>query len=272
MYAVLGNPISHSLSPLIFKLFAAQLGQTIDYQAMQVSPEELSEKLLRLRAQGYKGVNLTTPLKEPALTLVQTLSESARIAGAMNVLTIDAAGCYHGHNTDGIGFVRDLRQKNISLAGKSILLLGAGGGARGLLPVLLQEKPTEVVIYNRSEDKARQLIENFPSSTTAVSYSPWEALSGHRFDMIINCTTLGLKGECLPFPGKILKPNACCYDLSYGKAAFPFLKWSKAQGAAVCHDGLGMLVEQAAEAFFLWRRQKVNTTPILHSLFFHSDQ
>jgi shikimate dehydrogenase len=266
MYAVLGNPISHSLSPQIFKLFAAQCHQKIHYHAIQVKPDELAEELQRLYDLGYRGANLTAPLKEKALPLVQSLSESARAAGAVNVLTINPDGSYHGHNSDGAGFIRDLKNKSGAVQGKSILILGAGGAVRGLLPSLLQEQPQQIVIYNRTEAKARQMIADFQQEQTPILFSTWQSLPQYCFDLIIHGTTLGLQGEKLPFPREILNPNASCYDLSYGKSALPFLTWSREQGAVHCHDGLGMLVEQAAEAFHLWRFQEVNTAPILEKI------
>lgn len=266
MYAVLGNPVNHSLSPHIFKLFAEQTQQPLDYHAIQVKPEELAFELQRLHQQGYQGVNLTAPLKEKAFTLVQALSEQGRAAGAINVLSFNPDGSYHGHNSDGSGFIRDLKNKNCSITGKSILILGAGGAVRGLMTSLLQKNPRKIVIYNRTEAKARRLIADFQPSSTPITFSTWQELTKHRFDLLIHCTTLGLQGETLPFPGVILNSDACCYDLSYGKNAFPFLTWSQEQGAARCHDGLGMLVEQAAEAYYLWLGQEINTAPILEQL------
>lgn len=266
MYAVLGNPISHSLSPKIFQLFAKQTQQQIDYQAIQVKPENLAVELQRLHRQGYQGVNLTTPLKEKALSLAKTLSEAARAAGAINVLSFHPDGSYHGHNSDGAGFIRDLKNKNYAITDKAILILGAGGAVRGLLTALLQESPKQIVIYNRTEAKACQLIADFQGTPTPMTSSNWQDLNKSRFDLLIHGTTLGLQGETLPFPGAILNPNACCYDLSYGKTALPFLTWSRQQGAAYCYDGLGMLVEQAAEAYSMWRGQTVNTTLIYRTL------
>lgn len=267
MYAVLGNPINHSLSPRIFELFAAQVNEAIDYQAIQVKPEELSTTLERLYHQGYRGLNLTSPLKETVLPLLKSRSEAARAAFAVNVLTIQSDGSYHGHNSDGAGFIRDLKNKHCVLQDQTILILGAGGAVRGLMANLLRENPGVIFIYNRTEAKAQQIIRDFQcGGSTSLAFVSWENLTKFRFDLIIHCTTLGLQGERLPLPKEILKPETCCYDLSYGKGALPFLNGCREQGASICYDGLGMLVEQAAEAFFLWRGHRVKTAPVLKVL------
>ncbi len=266
MYAVLGSPIHHSLSPQIFNLFSTQLSQPIPYQAIEVKLENLSASLKTLHQQGYKGVNLTAPLKEKAFSLAATLSKEARAAKAINVLCFQADGSYHGHNSDGLGFIRDLiKLKKCSIQGKTILILGAGGAVRGILPFLFQENPRQIIISNRSEAKARLLIEDCQPSALPLHFSPWEELSG-PFDLVINGTTLGLQGKKPTLPDQILSKEACCYDLSYGNAALPFLSWAQAQGAPHCYDGLGMLVEQAAEALYLWRRERVETHPVIQTL------
>lgn len=267
LYAVLGDPIQHSLSPQIFKLFAEQTKQVLDYQAIQVKSEDLPFELRRLRSQGYRGVNLTAPLKEQAVLLADHCSEQAQVAKASNILTFKEDGLCYGHNSDGLGFIRDLVQnKSCTIVGKAILILGAGGAVRGLMAALLKENPGQVVICNRSEPRARQLIKDFQTQTQLLQFSSSLELPGRRFDLVIHCTTLGLQGESFPLPGGILNPGACCYDLSYGKSALPFLGWAKEQGATHGYDGLGMLVEQAAEAFYLWCQQRVDTKPVLHNL------
>jgi shikimate dehydrogenase len=264
LYAVLGDPIQHSLSPRIFKLFAKQTQQVFDYEARQVSLEALSAELHRLRQEGYGGVNLTAPLKEKAFLLADHCSELARGARAVNILSFKPEGNF-GDNSDGLGFIRDLQGKNGTITGQTILILGAGGAARGLLSVLLKENPKQVVIFNRSEAKALQLIQDF-QSPAKLFFCPWGELRSLSFDLIINCTSLGLQGQCLPFSADLLHSGTCCYDLAYGKAAQPFLSWAKKQGAEKVYDGLGMLVEQAAEAFYLWRGERVDTAPILLEL------
>ncbi len=267
MYAVLGNPIRHSLSPQIFKLFAAQYNQTLVYHTLQVKAEDLAGSLSALRSEGYQGVNLTTPLKEKAFLLAEELSPEARCAGAINMLSFQEEGRYYGHNSDGAGFLRDLVvNKKYSIQGKSVLILGAGGAVRGLLGSLLQEQPQQIVIFNRTEQKAKRLLEDFQEKESPLYFSSWQELPRYRFDLLIHCTTLGLQGEKLPFPAQILNPGACCYDLSYGKSALPFLLWSQEQGASFCYDGLGMLIEQAAEAFYIWQGKSVNTQAVLRQL------
>lgn len=267
MYAVLGSPIRHSLSPQIFKLFANQLKQRIDYQAVEVEPENLATTLRALRQKGYKGVNLTSPLKEPACVFADRLSEQGRAAGAVNILSFQEDGSCYGHNSDGIGFIRDLTKiKKYPIQGKSVLILGAGGAVRGIMPALLQENPREVVIFNRTEAKARRLIEDFQWTAVPLSFSRWQLSAVQRFDLIVNCTTLGLQGQVPVLSAQILNQGGCYYDLAYGEAAREFLAWSRRQGWTHCYDGLGMLVEQAAEAFYLWRQRRVETKNICRQL------
>jgi len=266
-YAVLGSPIKHSLSPLIFKLFAEQTGQALEYQAILVKPEDLASKLVQLRDLGFKGVNLTTPLKEQALSLVAVCSPRACSAKAINILSFREDIHYYGDNSDGLGFIRDLTQiKKYSVQAKSVLILGAGGAARGIMSALLEAKPRHVTVANRNQEKAMQLIGDFWQHRIPLSYIKWSEIDQNTYDLVIQCTSAGLQGQVLALPNDILNEGACCYDLAYGVAAQGFLDWAKEQGATLIHDGLGMLVEQAAEAFYIWRQARVNTVPILNSL------
>jgi shikimate dehydrogenase len=266
-YAVLGQPIAHSLSPRIHSLFAAQTGMTLRYEAIEVAAEELDEHLCGLHAQGYAGLNLTLPHKVLALALCETRSPRAQRAGAVNTLVRSTGHCgWHGENTDGIGLVRDLcHNLGLSLAGKRVLVLGAGGATRGILEPLLAEQPGELVVSNRNPWKPEQLTADF-KALGAIRPATHLALKGDLFDLVLNATSAGHDGEAPRLPPGLLAPGAVAYDLNYGKAALPFLDWAAAQGAARRSDGLGMLVEQAAEAFLLWRGVRPETAPVLGQL------
>lgn len=264
-YAVLGQPIAHSLSPRIHTLFAAQTGMTLRYEAIEVSAEGLDEHLCGLHAQGYCGLNLTLPHKVLALALCETRSARAERAGAVNTLVRSGPG-WHGENTDGVGLVRDLRHNlGLAIGGKRLLVLGAGGASRGILEPLLAEKPAELVISNRNPWKPEQLAADF-KVLGPIRPCTHLALKGDVFDLVINATSAGHDGEAPRLPPGLLAPGAFAYDLNYGKAALPFLDWAAAQGAARSCDGLGMLVEQAAEAFQLWRGVRPETAPVLGQL------
>lgn len=264
-YAVLGQPISHSRSPKIHSLFAAQSGAQLRYEAIEVAPDDLDEHLAGLHATGYLGLNLTLPHKAAAVPLCETRSERAERAGAVNTLIRREHG-WHGCNTDGIGLVRDLGNNlGLSVAGKRVLILGAGGAARGLLEPLLTEKPAELVLSSRNPWKPEELAAAF-KALGPIRPCTHLALKGDRFDLIINATSIGHEGGVPRLPAELFAPGALAYDLNYGKAAQPFLDWAQAQGAARGIDGLGMLVEQAAEAFLLWRGMRPETAPVLAEL------
>lgn len=265
-YALIGSPIRHSLSPQLFRLFGEQLGRELDYQALDVKPSELSPVLHRLQQQGYHGLNLTLPLKELGFDLVDESSLVAQKAKAINVITFQEDSSILGENTDGLGFIRDLQgNKGFSLEAKSVLILGAGGAVRGLMGPLIEQRPSQVVIANRTELKAQALARAYADSKNPVISVSWDRIADFSYDLVVQGTSAGLQGESLALPGGILKPHACCYDLIYGKGAEPFLAWAKEQGA-VPYDGLGMLVEQAAEAFYLWEDQRIDTSKILVTL------
>ena len=264
-YAVLGQPISHSRSPKIHSLFAAQSGAHLRYEAIEVGPDDLDEHLAGLHATGYLGLNLTLPHKAAAVPLCETRSERAERAGAVNTLIRREHG-WHGCNTDGIGLVRDLGNNlGLSVAGKRVLILGAGGAARGLLEPLLKEQPQELVLSSRNPWKPEELASVF-KALGPIRPCTHLALKGDRFDLIINATSIGHEGGVPRLPPDLFAPGAVAYDLNYGKAAEPFLQWAQAQGAARGVDGLGMLVEQAAEAFLLWRGVRPETAPVLAEL------
>ncbi|MDB5986677.1 MAG: shikimate dehydrogenase [Nevskia sp.] len=264
-YAVLGQPVAHSLSPRIHALFAEQSGAQLSYEAIEVAPAALAETLARLHAEGYAGLNLTLPHKIAAVSLCETRSARAAAVGSVNTL-IRSDGGWHGGNTDGAGLVRDLRENlRLTLAGQRILLLGAGGAARGVLAPLLNEQPAELVIAGRTPWRPEELATEF-KALGPVRPCTFLALKGDHFDLVINATSAGHSGVAPGLPADVLNADAAAYDLSYGRAAEPFLQRARALGATRTFDGLGMLVEQAAAAFALWRGQRPATAPVLAAL------
>lgn len=265
-YAVFGNPVGHSLSPRIHALFAAATGEALTYEAVEIPLGGFSAAARAFFASGGGGLNVTVPFKEEALRFTDRLTERARRAGAVNTLARQGDGAVLGDNTDGAGFLRDLTENlGWPVAGRRVLLLGAGGAARGVLAPLLAAGPAELVVANRTAARARALAAAF-ADLGPVEGVGWEALAGRRFDLVIQATSAGLTGALPPLPEGLLSPGAHCYDLRYGAAAVPFLRWAATQGAAAAADGLGMLVEQAAESFALWRGVRPSTGPVLQAL------
>jgi shikimate dehydrogenase len=262
-YAVFGNPISHSKSPLIHAEFAQQTGQDISYEALLAPVDGFAQSVDAFRAQGAqsaRGANVTVPFKQEAFTYATELTERAQLAQAVNTLKFDGDKVL-GDNTDGAGLVRDLTVNlACSLAGKRVLLLGAGGAARGVILPLLGEKPAVLAIANRTPDKAVQLARQF-GRHGPISGGGYEELTGREFDVVINATSSGLCDELPPLPEGVFAPGALAYDMMYGKET-PFMAFARAHGARVA-DGLGMLVEQAAEAFYLWRGVRPETQPVI---------
>ena len=264
-YAVMGNPIRHSKSPRIHSLFARQTGQNIEYSAIQVDPGGLAQAIGNFQASGGKGLNITVPFKRTAWELMDELSDRARLAGAVNTILF-RNGCSYGDNTDGIGLVRDICDNhNTRLSGKEILLLGAGGAARGAVEPLLAENPARLVIANRTPDRAKSLAREF-GELGEVSGCGLPALAGQQFNLVINATAASLAGEVPPLPPDLLTEGGWCYDMMYGPEPTPFLHWAKQHGASKTIDGLGMLVEQAAESFFLWCSRMPDTAPVIELL------
>ncbi len=265
-YAVLGNPIAHSKSPAIHQMFAEQTRQFIIYEAFFVDIGGFEQAVGNFFAAGGKGLNVTVPFKEEAWQLVDQRSERAQLAGAVNTIKLVGEDERFGDNTDGTGLVRDLKQNHqIELRGKRILLLGAGGAARGVLLPLLVEQPSLLQVANRNADKAQILSETFKSHGTIVG-SSFTALANHSFDLVINATSASLQGQLPALPEGVFAPHAISYDMMYSAQATPFQAWSRTQGVATCLDGLGMLVEQAAEAFFIWRGVIPETQPVISAL------
>ncbi len=264
-YCVFGNPIGHSKSPLIHRLFAEQTGQVLDYQARLAPLDDFTANARDFFAEGLGG-NVTVPFKEEAFRLCDELTERARRAGAVNTLMKLDGGRLLGDNTDGAGLTRDLRDNaGFSLAGKRILLLGAGGAVRGVLEPFLAEKPTVLVIANRTVAKAEQLVREFADLGPLVA-AGFDWIDA-PVDLIVNGTSASLGGELPPIAASLIQPgHTVCYDMMYGREATAFNRWAAEHGAARCLDGLGMLVEQAAEAFALWRGVRPDTAPVLAEL------
>ena len=264
-YAVMGNPIAHSLSPRIHTLFAAQTDQHLEYRAILVEPGGFAAAARAFRDAGGKGLNVTVPFKQDAWVFADVLSARAERARAVNTLSFAPTGV-HGDNTDGPGLVRDLKANHgCVLAGRRILLLGAGGAARGVLQPLLAEQPAQLVIANRTAGKAAELALRF-GDLGPVSGCGFADLAGRSFDLIINATAAGLTDAMPPLPDGVLAVDGWCYDLMYGHEPTVFVRWGRERGAAQSLDGLGMLVEQAAEAFHLWRGVWPDTKPVIAAL------
>ncbi|MCL7461382.1 shikimate dehydrogenase [Pseudomonas sp. NW5] len=264
-YAVFGNPIAHSKSPLIHRLFAAQTGEALTYEALLAPLDDFPAFARAFFAEGL-GANVTVPFKEEAFRLADALTERARRAGAVNTLKKQADGRLLGDNTDGAGLVRDLTvNAGLSLRGQRILLLGAGGAVRGVLEPLLAEQPAELVIANRTVEKAEALARLF-ADLGPVAASGFDWIDA-PVDLIINGTSASLAGERPPIAASLIQPgHTICYDMMYAKTPTAFNHWAAEQGAARTLDGLGMLVEQAAEAFYLWRGVRPDSAPVLAEL------
>ena len=264
-YAVIGNPIAHSKSPVIHAKFAEQTGQDMAYAAILGPLDGFVDAIRQFKAEGGRGVNVTVPFKQAAWQFATRLTERARMAEAVNTLKFEE-GATLGDNTDGAGLVRDIEHNlGCAIAGKKVLLMGAGGAARGVLLPLLEQKPLLLVVANRTPDKARDLAARFASSG-AVSGSDYASLAGQQFDLVINATSASLSDALPPLPSGVFATGSLAYDMMYGKGLTPFLKFAQEQGAARLADGLGMLVEQAAESFFLWRGVRPDTKSVIDLL------
>ncbi len=259
-YAVFGNPISHSKSPLIHAAFAQQTGQDIAYEALLAPVDGFAAAVDAFRAAGARGANVTVPFKLEAFKYATELTERARLAEAVNTLKFDGDKVL-GDNTDGAGLVRDITVNlGLAIRGRRVLLMGAGGAARGVILPLLREAPSRLFIANRTADRALALAAQF-AAHGPVQGGGYDALKEQAFDLVINATSSGLSDELPPLPENVFAPGALAYDMMYGKET-PFMAFARAQGARVA-DGLGMLVEQAAEAFQLWRGVRPDTAPVI---------
>lgn len=265
-YAVMGNPIAHSKSPLIHSLFAQQTNQQLEYRAMLVEVGQFNEAVREFQAEGGKGLNVTVPFKRDAWRLVDERSECAELAGAVNTVVLREDGTLYGDNTDGVGMVRDIvHNQGVAIAGKKVLILGAGGAVRGVLGPLLNENPAEVVVANRTPERAQELADAFDEQGT-VDGCGFDDLDGSRYDIVINGTSASLKGEVPPLPEGILSKGAFCYDMMYGGEPTAFMLWAQEEGCEQVSDGLGMLVEQAAESFNIWRGVRPETVAVIRAV------
>jgi shikimate dehydrogenase len=268
-YAVAGHPVAHSRSPRIHAEFARQTGQALAYERLPCPLDAFADTVRAFAAApGSRGCNVTVPFKFEALRLATRCSERAALAGAANTLRFDGDGWW-ADNTDGVGLVRDIEQCAArALAAQRVLLVGAGGAAAGVLGPLLQARPSVLTVVNRSEGKAQALVaRHLPLAQACGVALEARALSapGTGFDVVINASASSLAGVASPVPASVLAPGALAVDLMYGAAAIPFLAWARAAGAQA-RDGLGMLVEQAAESFFIWRGVRPGTAPVLAAL------
>ncbi len=265
-YAVMGNPVAHSKSPQIHHMFAEQTGQSLQYDAILVPLDGFAGAVCDFFEAGGKGLNVTVPFKQEAWQLVDDLSPRATRARAVNTLVWRTDGTLSGDNTDGIGLVRDLvANLRLELRDKRILLLGAGGAARGVLAPLLEQRPEQLDIANRTVQRAEKLAEEF-SDLGELQGCGFEALDGSTYDLVINATAAGLSGEVPPLPEGVISGRTVCYDMVYGAAPTAFVSYALQRGASAAVDGLGMLVEQAAASFRIWRGIQPDTAPVIAAL------
>ena len=257
LYCVIGNPIAHSRSPWIHARFAELTGQHLAYERVLAPEGGFARTLADLVARGLRGCNVTVPFKHDAAMAASTLSDRARLAGAANTLVLHADGRVHADNTDGLGLVADIvHGAGVPLAGRDVLLLGAGGAAAGVLAPLIEQQPRRLVLSNRTHARAQTLVQRHADLAALQKVEllalEQQSLAQQGFDVVVNATASSLSGAALALPAQLLRPGALAYDMMYGPAAEGFLAWARAQGAAA-RDGLGMLVQQAAAAFALWR-------------------
>jgi len=253
-YAVFGNPIEHSMSPLIHEYFAKNLKINLSYVPILGSLGKFEKEAKIFLGNGGSGFNVTLPFKEDAFKLAETKSKIATITGSVNTISIKN-GIIHGDNTDGIGFVKDMKNNiEYDFNDKKILVVGAGGAAMGVIPSILNENPSELKIYNRTFEKAKSLSDSFENIGPVEAVSQ-DKIHKHNFDLIINATSIGINNIKFELSKKILNTETVCYDMSYGKISNSFKMWSNENNLKF-HDGLGMLLEQAAESFYIWELQR----------------
>ena len=265
-YAVTGHPIGHSKSPFIHRWFAAETGQGIRYEAIASDPSGFEGVVRRFQSMGGLGLNVTLPFKEEACALADVRTPRAELAGAANTLSFRADGTVHGDNTDGVGLIRDLRENlGVAVAGCRVLMVGAGGAARGVLPAIVDERPHRLVVVNRSPERAESLVARL--ADPRVEACAFADLGAETFDLVINATSAGLSGgRAPPVPISALRAGGAAYDMVYAPETTSFLLWSRAAGASVSVDGAGMLVEQGAESFRLWRGVRPPTRRVIAAL------
>ena len=264
-YAVMGNPVGHSKSPLIHTAFAKQTQQRIQYTTIHVDLGGFPQAVGNFFANTGKGLNVTVPFKQEAWDIAEQRSQRAELAGAVNTLLMKE-GCLFGDNTDGVGLVRDLQNNlDMTLKNKRILVLGAGGASRGVLLPLLDEKPSELVIANRTAERAYELVKLF-SKFGNINGVAFSAIDNQPFDVVINATSASLHGEVPPLPESVITNATWCYDMMYGAEPTIFMQWASERGVQNVSDGLGMLVEQAAESFYIWRGVRPESKPVIRQI------
>tara|TARA_B100000029_G_C17544284_1_gene947880 strand:- start:207 stop:1067 length:861 start_codon:yes stop_codon:yes gene_type:complete len=258
-FAVIGNPVAHSKSPEIHQIFAQQCNIVLDYQAIHVDHGGFAQALRNLQARGFAGINITVPYKQNAAEQVDSISKRARVANAVNTIKFEDDGSMYGDNTDGEGLLRDL-EKNLcqSICDSKILVVGAGGAARGILEPILAAKPEMVAITNRTAKRGISISNEF-LQYGPVSWQSFDQVSELSFDIVVNATSASLTGDIPNLPNQIFAPGSLAYDMGYGEQSTPFIIWAKKQGAARTANGLGMLVEQAASSFKLWHQVEPDT-------------
>ncbi len=265
-YAVFGNPIKHSKSPLIHAAFARQFDLQLQYRAVRVEIDGFAQAARSFFDGGGAGLNVTVPFKQEAFELADTLSDRALRAGAANTLTPLPTGGIAGDNTDGIGLVSDMViNLGWAVRGLRVLVLGSGGAVRGILEPLMRERPKELLIVNRTADRAAQLASEF-ADLGPIEGGAYSLIGSRQFDLVINGTSAGLSGEMPELPASLLTDHSCCYDMVYGAEPTVFMRWAAHHAAWAVSDGLGMLVEQAAQSFYLWNKAKPETGPVISQL------
>jgi shikimate dehydrogenase len=269
-YGLVGHPVAHSWSPFIHGMFAQATAQNLVYRLFDITPENYRRDTLQLFADGVRGLNVTVPHKQAAAELVNELTPRALRAQAVNTIAFFEDTTLLGDNTDGVGLTADLENNlHLELANKRVLILGAGGAVRGVLGPLLERELREIHIANRTLQKAQTLADEF-ADMGKVSGCEFADLHGPPYDLIINATSAGLAGEMPLLPAGIVSETTLCYDMSYGRGDTPFTRWAKSLHAARAVKGWGMLVEQAAASFELWRGIRPGTQPVLDALSQHS--
>ena len=266
-FAVVGNPIHHSLSPTIHSAFAAQTGQQIDYRAELLAIDSFETWVGHFFERGGVGLNVTLPFKSRAFEFANQISARAQMAGAANFLMRGDGGQIIADNTDGKGLVTDITVgAGWALEGARILIVGAGGAVKGVVPALLEAAPAEILIVNRTPERAASLASEWSSRGARIQGGGLDAAAAGTWNLVINGTSTGLSGEMPRLSDSMLLADACCYDMAYGAGPTPFMRWAEARGAAAVRDGLGMLVEQAAESFYLWLGNYPDTSTLIDTL------
>jgi shikimate dehydrogenase len=269
-YGVVGHPIAHSWSPFIHGMFAKSTAQNLVYRLFDIPPDNFRREALRLFTSGVRGLNVTLPHKQAAAELVNELTPRAERAQAVNTIAFFEDTSLLGDNTDGLGLLADLeRNLGISLADKRVLILGAGGAVRGVLGPLLERDLRALVIANRTPDRARKLAAEF-ADLGQVSGCGFADVDGPPYDLIVNATSASLHGDMPDMPVGLVDEGTVCYDMAYGRGHTPFTLWAKSLHAGRATKGWGMLVEQAAESFLLWRGIRPDTQPVLQALALHA--